>query len=149
MRLVYYCAVYSFCTNQAGFSNKSAIHNSRLMDEASDWEFCSSQMEITNFLDHQSKLLVLAKGEEADERVDLERLGYAQAEGLLGNDGVEGLEGGDGGPLAEAVDLIQVPEVPQVLQFTQVLRRDSVVAQIVGGEGLTEGHRHGKNLQEI
>ena len=70
VRFVYYCAVYLFCANQAGFSNKSAIHNSRLI-EASDREFCPSRMGKVKSLKHQSKLLVLAQGELADELVDL------------------------------------------------------------------------------
>ena len=45
----YYCAVSLFCTNQAGFSNKSAIHNSHRLMEASDWEFCPSRMGNNKF----------------------------------------------------------------------------------------------------
>ena len=108
-------------------------------------------MQITKFLKHQSKLLVLALGEEADERVNQRCFRYTLALGEFGNDGVYRFEGGDGGPLAAAVDVEVVIGVFQVV-YHEVFRRDSIITQLVGDAfALTDGcsrcHRHSKNLE--
>ena len=78
---------------------------------------------------HQSKLLVLAKGEFASFLVEWCCERYTQAQGTLGYFGVKRFEGGDGGPLAKAVDVFLEGDA-----FAQT-----------DGRGCC--HNHDKNLQ--
>ena len=122
-------------------------------------------LEMAKSSKHQSKLLVLAKGELASFLVEWYCDRYTQAQGSLGYEGVERFEGGDGGPLAKAVDVFlegnAFAQTEVVVWVSHVVcpgvshgvsHGDGVFARREGDtSAVTYGrsccHRHDKNLR--
>ena len=114
-------------------------------------------MDVAGSSNQLSKLLVLAMGDQADERVDRETHGNALTQCLRGNERVEWLEGGDRRPLVEAVVVVVGVEVvivvgigvggdvvPVAVPFRHVGQVDvSAVA-----DGRRRRHRRDKNLKK-